>query len=346
MGGLKRICSVIVHHRGRRLLEACLRSLLASDDVEVEIVIAANACKEELPEIVGREPRIEVVSIDEPVGFSEANNIGARRSAELGHRSDFYLFLNNDAMVERDTLSKLVAQAEQTPDCGILGPRLMIWGAQGVLNSLGLNLTRTGEAWDEGIGISLESYGTLPPTGRVVAVTGAALMIRTHLFEELDGWEELYEYYFEDIDFCLRAQSRGWSVVRVTDAVVWHAISATAARGSEFKLHLTWRNRLLLWFIHWPTSELLKTAPRLVYDEVSLIARRLVHRAHADARLQARAWRDFLKNLGQACRLRRRARGDGAWADLLKPPGSVPVIHLPELPEEALSEVPSAEEVG
>ena len=178
---------------------------------------------------------------------------------------------------------------------------------------------------DEGIGIDLESYGSLPPTGRVVAVTGAALMIRTHLFEELAGWEELYEYYFEDIDFCLRAQSRGWTVVRVTDAIVWHAISATAARGSEFKLHLTWRNRLLLWFIHWPTSELLKTAPKLVYDEVSLIARRLYHRAYSDARLQARSWRGFLSNFPQAYRLRRQARGDGAWARFLKSPGSVPV---------------------
>jgi GT2 family glycosyltransferase len=312
---------------------------LASDDVAVEIVIAANACREELPEIAEQDPRIEVAWIDEPVGFSEANNIGARKAAELGHQPDFFLFLNNDAMVERDALAKLVARAEQTPGCGIVGPRLMIWGSQGVLNSLGLNLTRTGEAWDEGIGIDLESYGSLPRTGPVVAVTGAALMIRTHLFEELAGWEELYEYYFEDIDFCLRAQSRGWAVVRVTDAIVWHAISATAARGSEFKLHLTWRNRLLLWFIHWPTGELIKTAPKLVYDEVSLMARRLVHKAYFDARLQARSWKDFLRHFPQAVRLRRQARGDGAWVGLLKRAGSVPVIHLPELPEEALSEV-------
>ncbi len=343
---LKRVCSVIVHHKGRSLLDSCLRSVLASDDVEVEVVVAANACQEELPEIAEQDPRVEVVWIEAPVGFSEANNIGVERSAEVGSQPDFYFFLNNDTMVERDTLAKLVAAAEQHSECGIVGPRLMILGAQGVLNSLGLNLTRTGEAWDEGIGIDLESYGSLPPTGPVVAVTGAALMIRAHLFEELEGWEELYEYYFEDIDLCLRAQSRGWAVVRVTDAIVWHAISATAARGSEFKLHLTWRNRLLLWFIHWPTGELLETAPKLIYDEVSLIARRLYHKAYSDAGLQARSWRDFLRHLARAFRLRRQAKGDGAWVGLLKAPGSVPVIHLPELPEEALSEVPTQGEIA
>ncbi len=328
---MKRICAVIVHHKGRRLLDACLRSLLASDDVEVDAVVAANACQEEMPEIVGRDPRVEVVWIEEPVGFSRANNIGARKSVECGHKPDFYFFLNNDTTVERDTLAKLVAAAEQNSDCGIVGPRLMVLGAQGVLNSLGLNVTRTGEAWDEGIGIALESYGSLPQTEPVVAVTGAALMIRKSLFEELGGWEELYDYYYEDIDFCLRAQSHGWKVLRVTDAIVWHAISATASQGSDFKLQLTWRNRLLLMVIHWPVPLLRQVWAQVCATELRQFGQRIRARSSHDAWVQLRSWGGVGKRLLTALRLRGRVGEDKQWVGYLREPGSVPVISLPEV---------------
>ena len=326
---MKRICAVIVHHKGRGLLDACLRSLLASDDVEVEVVVAANACQGEMPEIVGRDPRVEVVWIEEPVGFSRANNIGVRRSVECGHKPDFYFFLNNDTTVERDTLAKLVAAADQNSDCGIVGPRLMISGAQGILNSLGLNVTRTGEAWDEGIGIDLEEYGSLPQTEPVIAVTGAALMIRSSLFEELSGWEELYDYYYEDIDFCLRAQSRGRSVLRVTEAVVWHAISATASRDSDFKLQLTWRNRLLLMLIHWPKPLLRQVWARVCATELRQAGQRIRSRAFHDAWVQIRSWGGVGKRVIRALQLRAQVGEDTRWAELLREPVSVPVITLP-----------------
>jgi len=334
--GLKKICSIIVHHRGRRLLDACIHSLLASDDVEVEVIIAANACEEKLPGIAEQDPRVEVVWIQNPVGFSEANNIGVRKSAQLGHQPDFYFFLNNDAKVESNTLAKLAAAVDQTPECGIVGPRLMVWGAEGHLNSLGLNVTRTGEAWDEGIGIRLDDYGTLPTQGEVLAVTGAALMIRADLCQALRGWSELYEYYFEDIDLCLRARSRGWKVLLEPDAIVWHAISATASRASEFKLSMTWRNRLLLVLSHWPLGLLCRVVPRLVFDEVRVLGSRLRVRAFDDARLQIGAWAGALGCTSGILRIRR-SRGAGRqWIDFLRPVGSVPVIRLPELPAEVI----------
>ena len=95
-------------------------------------------------------------------------------------------------------------------------------------------------------------------------MTGSALLIRAPLLARLGGWEDIYEYYYEDIDLCLRAWEEGSSVVHVPDAVVWHVVSATAEARADFKVALTWRNRLLLMLVHWPASLLLRVAPRLL----------------------------------------------------------------------------------
>jgi len=334
--GMSEVCVIVVHHKGRRLLERCLRSLMASRGVTVEVIVVENACEEELPEVTDTAPIIHTLRLNSAVGFSAANNLGMQEARRLVLRPEYYLFLNNDAAVEPDTLSRLVTAANASPGCGVVGPRLMIWGAEEHLNSLGLNVTRHGEAWDEGIGVSLEDYGPLPQQREVLAVTGAALMIRAELCDQLEGWCALYEYYFEDIDLCLRARSAGWKVLNVPQALAWHAISATAERDSDFKLLLTWRNRLLLLLILWPWRLLLQIGPRLAWSEFRVLASRLRCRAFDDARLQARAWLGALRCSVQALRLRRRNGKQKEWTRFLRPAGTVPVIRLPELPPEAV----------
>ena len=332
---LDRVCAVIVHHRGKRLLARCLDALLASSGVELEVVVVANACDEALPDQVESNPRVHLVASPRALGFSAANNLGAAWAGEHLPPVDCLLFINNDALVEPETLARLADELASGGNCGVVGPRLMIWGADEVINSLGLNLTRTGQAWDEGIGRSLDDYGPLVARRSVTAVTGAALMLRAPVFEELGGWEDLYAFYFEDIDLCLRARERGWEVVVVTNAVVHHAISATAARGSDMKLQLSWRNRFLLMLIHWPWKLLLVAGARTLRAELGLAWRRLRAGARADGVLQARSWLGAIKRWPAALAARRRRGADSSWTQELKPHGAVPVITLPELPRDA-----------
>jgi GT2 family glycosyltransferase len=329
------VCAVIVHHHGRRLLERCLEALLASEGVDLEIVVVANACDEPLPRVVDSAPEVHVIESSRAIGFSAANNLGASWCGEALGGSDFFFFVNNDTVVEPSTLRRLADALDEAPERAVAGPRLMIWGAESTLNSLGLNVTRTGEAWDEGIGRPLGEYEPVPRRSWVLAVTGAALMIRETAYDALQGWDEIYGFYYEDIDLCLRARARGWEVVLAGDAVMLHAISATAARGSDMKRQLSWRNRFILMLVHWPWSALLTAGGRAAWSEAGLLVRRARARAWPDARLQLRSWLGVVRRLPRVASARRRARGDRAWVSALRPHGSVPPIVLPELPEEA-----------
>ncbi len=329
-----RVQTIIVHPRGRALLGRCLRSLVASRGVSLEIVLVANACAEPLPPEAA-DPRIEVVHSPRALGFGAANNLGVRAALARWGSSPYLFFLNNDAFVAPDAIARLVAAVEADDFRAIAGPRLMIWGTGERVNSLGLNVTRTGEAWDEGIGRPLAEYGPFPTAMReVLAVTGAALLIRGEAFAHLGGWEELYAFYFEDVDLCLKAHSHGLAVVLEPSAVVEHAISATAMRGSRLKVQLSWRNRFLLLAARWPLGTLAAVAPRLALSQLRLLWRRLRAGARDDARLQLLAWGGALERLPAALRSRRHSGRDRAWVTLLRPHGSVPQIELPPLSQE------------
>ncbi|HEX3130979.1 MAG TPA: methyltransferase domain-containing protein [Thermoanaerobaculia bacterium] len=327
-----RIHAVTVHHRGKDLLDHSLRSLLDTRGAEIDVVVVSNACQEPLPELIGQHPRIHLVHLETSAGFSEANNRGVAWALEHLGEPDHWFFVNNDAAVEPDTLRRLAEALEAAPHGGIAGPLLRIWGAEDHLNSLGLNVTAAGEAWDEGIGLPLADYGPLPGRREVLAVTGSALLIRAATLREIGGWSELYGYYMEDIDLCLKARSRGWTVVHAPDAVASHAISATADQISDFKRFHSWRNQFVLLLVHWPLSALLRVLPRIVASQLAIHRKRMEHQCYDDARLQRKVWTGALRLLPAALRQRRKSRGDRSWTRFLLKPGTVPEIRLPKIP--------------
>ena len=323
-----RLRVVIVHHRGQGLLADCLSSLLqSSDGPTFDVVVVTNGCDEELPGVVYAERRIHVLECREPVGFAKANNAGVAWARERLGPESFLLFLNNDTRVEPDALPRLLAVMKENPELGALGPRLMVLGAESFVNSLGLNLSTIGEAWDEGIGRPLSEYEPLEHLRRVVAVTGSALCVRSSVFDTVGGWEELYGYYYEDLDLCLKIRSAGWEVAVVTDAVVHHSISATAP--NPFKRFMSLRNRFLLLLRHWPLPLLARTVVKVVSAEAAIWLRRLLIGAREDARLQLRSWLSALRLAPRALGARLGTGKARGWSELLCQPGSVPEIILP-----------------
>jgi hypothetical protein len=161
--------------------------------------------------------------------------------------------------------------------------------------------------------------------------------MRCDVFQHIEGWTELYDYYFEDIDLCLKAQRVGWGVVHVPEAVVYHQVSATMTLESSHKVYLFWRNRILVSVVHWPWRRLLHQARLVIVDEI-------LRRPRVETELQRRALRGAWGKLGAALRVRRRLHGTSrGWLELLRPRGSVPTITLPQRSNEPAQTQPHME---
>lgn len=330
---LARVHAVIVHHRGKEMLDLCLRSLLSSRDVVLQIVVVANGCDEELPSITAEHPHVWVVETPAQ-GFSAANNLGVEWATNYLGECDFYYFLNNDTQSTPEGLTILARDLQADPTAMAAGPRILIHGARDHLNSLGLNVTEDAWGWDEGIGVHQDVYGELPPRRDVIALTGAALLVDAEAFHRVDGWSEVYDYYFEDIDLCLKLREVGWRIVNVPQAVLYHQISATMTEGSERKQFFFWRNRLLLAMIHWPWWLCLRVLRRALVEEIW-------RRPFAETGLQRRALLSAMLRFPRTAMLRFRRPGIVQdWIEMLRPPGATPVIVLPETSPETTAPSP------
>lgn len=338
--------AIIVHHRGFDLLDLAVKSLLESRDTALEIIVVSNNCQEPFPDVVRDADHVHLVVSNVSLGFSEANNFGVRWARQHLGEAGYYYFVNNDTESTPDALAIMVAALEEDEKAAVAGPQLRILGYRDHLNSLGLQVTEDAWGWDEGIGLHLDEYGELPPRREVLGITGSALLMDAKTFQDVRGWTELYDFYFEDIDLCIKAWEKDRSVLIVPEALVYHQISATMTEdeaGAARKNFFFWRNRLLLAFVHWPRP--------LLWKLLKWVVPEAYRRPRAEAVLQRNAWHGALKRLPKCLWERFRMRRRYSWQHFLHPKDSVPVITLPGMqppppeeisPEENTTDMPQA----
>jgi len=176
-------------------------------------------------------------------GFSAACNAGA--AAGTG---EVLLFLNNDAFVRPGSIAAMLATLAADETIGIVGAKLLY--ADGSLQHAGLALLDgpVSRWWH----VHRQLPGSLPDANvarDLLAVTGAALMVRRSLFETLGGFDDGFVNGWEDVDFCLRSWSRGLRVRYEPLAVIEHLESATLGRthddrGNEARFIARWNAAL------------------------------------------------------------------------------------------------------
>jgi GT2 family glycosyltransferase len=206
----------------------CLRSLLATTCRRpVNLVLATETGA--LPEPVrralsGEMARITIVRSPNPFNFSSAINIAARRA------SGRFLLIGNDDVeaISEDWLDALLEYAQQER-IGAVGPRLDF--PDGRIQHVGLILGVHGAAAHAFHGAHRESqgyFGSIIGPRNYSAVSGACLLTRAELFNDLAGFDEMFELDFNDVDYCLRLRSRGYRIVYTPYARLRHHQGATS----------------------------------------------------------------------------------------------------------------------
>lgn len=223
---------IILNYNGRSFLKSCLDSVLASEGVACEAIFVDNDSRDGSAEFVEREyPGVRVIKNDHNAGFSAANNRAAAAAA-----GEYLFFLNNDTRVQARALSVLAAAMERDPSVGICGCTIMDYEGTAVFHC----------------GIGADVFGYPVAGGEVFYAEGSALMIRKDLFQRLEGFDERYFMFHEDVDLAWRARLLGSRVAAVPEAVVYHAAGASAGgsmhqgvyTSTSFRRYLSERNNM------------------------------------------------------------------------------------------------------
>lgn len=211
-----RVSIIIPVYNEYRMTVYCLQSLLDNtSDVTYEVIIADDASTDLTGSIAERIGGVQVIRAEENQGF--VNN--CRNGASYA-RGDFILFLNNDTAFTTGWLSQLVAALDADPQAGIVGPMLLF--GNGRLQEAG------GIIWDDASGWNfgrmddpaMPEYNYLKETDYV---SGACLLIRRGLWEELGGFDQRFvPAYYEDTDLCFSTRAAGYKVLYQPTARVYH----------------------------------------------------------------------------------------------------------------------------
>ncbi len=243
----------IVNWNCRDLLRKCLRSLTpARQRVRLEVVVVDNGSTDGAAEMVQREfPHVRLIRNPGNTGFARANNQAARVA-----RGRYLFFLNNDTVVPRRALARLLAYARAHPEIGLLGPALRdphgrfqrSFRRKPWLPALlhRICLLR----WTCLFRRAYKQYGgrdgDFQTTRPVEVLMGAALLVRRRLLLEYGLWDEGYPFGGEDVDLCTRI-GRSYAVVYHPAVTILHHGRASSRQrpGPVHSNHLVGMARYL-----------------------------------------------------------------------------------------------------
>ena len=205
-------------------------------------------------------PAISVIAHDRNLGFSRACNHGSRLA-----QGKNLLFLNSDTEARAGGFDELLAWLQNHPQSGIVGPELLRTKSQLLQMSWG---------WDPLLFKELIQQYFAPyavqrsplrqhfirhlqrKSRRVPSICGACLMIRRDAFDQLQGFDENFELYFEDSDLCYRCARIGWEVNFVAESRIVHHLGQST-RGSWNKTSLIYQQSHIAFYRkhapHWGT---------------------------------------------------------------------------------------------
>ena len=242
-----RIVAIVVTWNRRADLVRCLASLQASDYDNFEVVVVDNGSNDGSRAAVRQAfPRINYLSSANNLGFAGGNNLGIRCGLERG--ADYVFLLNDDAVVEPSTLGALAQAAEAQPAAGMWGAKIYALEDRRVVISGGGVLQGGWRPMHRSQGARDDSAPGGSAEDRPIAVdflSGAALLASRKAIEAVGLLDEDFYLYFEDVEWCYRARQRGFSVLAVPQAVVYHPDTRARDPDSPSVTYYSARNSLL-----------------------------------------------------------------------------------------------------
>ena len=253
------VSAVVLAFGAEPLLDECVRALLGSQGVRVEVVLVDNGCTTDAVDRLRDVAGVHVVSPATNTGFAGGCNLGAQHAS-----GEVLVLVNSDAVVEPEAVVAL-ARVLDDEGVGIASGSLRLRDRPDTMNSAGNPVHFLGLSWAGGLGEPASSYGE---RREVASATGAVMALRRETWDALGGfWEPMFAYC-EDLELSLRCRQRGWSVEFVPDAVALHAYEF---HRNELKMYLLERNRLLVLLTVYEARTLALVAAPLLALEVAVL---------------------------------------------------------------------------
>ena len=231
---------IILCWNSSQTISTCLEALNVQTSQDFEILLIDNGSTQPLPkDLFEKFPNLNIqfYALEHNAGFAGGNNFAAKHA-----RGEYLVLLNADAFPKRDWLENIRAGIKKYPQSFIACKQIMADHPER-LDGSGDVYHVSGLAWRK-------AYNTLishasDREGEVFSACGAAAAYPSDAFHHVNGFDEDYFSYIEDVDLSFRLRSLGYKCVYLPDAVVYHVGSGSTGRRSDLAVYYGQRN--LVW---------------------------------------------------------------------------------------------------
>ena len=256
---MKKVAIVILNWNGEKMLKEYLPSVLRYSKDEATVYVADNASTDDSLLLLRQHfPEVKLIVLDKNWGFAEGYNKALRQI-----EAEYYLLLNSDIEVTHHWMTPMIEYLDSHPDVAACQPKLLSMydkdsfeyaGASGgFLDFYGYPFCR-GRIFDT----VEEDNGQYDNLTDVLWATGAALMIRSKDYWDVDGLDGRFFAHNEEIDLCWRLRIKGRRIVCVPESYVYHVGGGTLPKGNPMKTFLNFRNNLTMLYKCLPEEDLKK----------------------------------------------------------------------------------------
>lgn len=285
------ICIILVNYNGYDDTVECIKSIENSDYDNYKIILVDNGSKDKNKILNDNyiNNAADVIISEENLGFSGGNNLGIKYAQEK-YDPEYYLLLNNDTVIIKDTISNLKKGFDFDSKAGIITGKIYyfsepktIWAAGGKFNF------NTGIADQPELG-KIDDGVQYENTCEVSFATGCTMLISKQVINTVGYLEESYFLYAEDTDYCCRVLNAGFKIIYVGKALIYHKVSASTGKQSNMQQYYMFRNNCYI---------IKKYCNKPLYGYARRIYRTIkeMKYEHYSLRVLYKAWRDFHKGI-------------------------------------------------
>jgi GT2 family glycosyltransferase len=289
-------------------ISKCLDAMSAQTHKDFEIILLDNGSPVPISdEITKKYPalRIHFFALEKNLGFDGGNNFAASKA-----NADYLVLLNADAFPKVDWLENIHSGIMKYPNCFYTSKQIMA-DRPDRLDGTGDVYHVSGWAWRK-------SYNTLVTEledreGEVFSACGAAAVFPTQAFRQVNGFDDDYFSYLEDIDLGFRLRLIGYRCIYLPLAVVLHLGSGSTSRRSDLAVYYSQRNLVWTYIKDMPGIWVWVLAPIHLFANFVMIA---LSASRKQGKITLIAKWDAIRNFGSILLKRRQVQSTrvvSAW---------------------------------
>jgi len=213
---------LILNWNNREILSKCIDSIKKSNYANYQITVIDNGSKDNSVEYISSKlTDIQFIEIDKNLGFGNGYNYAFKKLEKL--KGDWYLILNNDTVLMPDSITSLINNIKDYGENNIFSPKILNYKNNSIWFAGSKNNCITGNVYHIGINTFEDRYEY--KSGITNYVSGCCMLIKKSNLDKLNGFNSIYNMYYEDVDLCYRARNIGINSVYVSESIIKHHVS-------------------------------------------------------------------------------------------------------------------------